>query len=439
MTDVPDVPQPNWRFQFCYCPLVLLSVIWLYLPLKAQEPFLHLAQSRRDGPGKAPVPFLQPTPLGQRGAHDVPGKAQEPFLQPVPLSQGDGQDASCLLSVSPAGSRVSPGTEEVQVSNRTISIFVNGVYGWPGAGLVPSCPVPCQITTDSKEILANWRTADIVIWNMQALVCGINEMGAKWETKPLGQKWVANYDFEALPRAPPEFISPIGPGIDWTASFQKDSVFLKHLSRFLPAERQDGWDHSWNEGKDRLLLWLVSKCGTTERNLIFQELESYLPSDRVHKYGGCSELKDPCQGDLKLNETCLEKFTKRYKFYAAFENTRCEDYITEKFWKSLRLGMVPVCWGGRSRKDYERIAPGSSFIHVDDFASIKELAQYLLKVDKDPELYNSYFEWRKTSWVNTAEEESNRSACELCMEMLKPKTQQQPSVGPHWSKRFFAC
>ena len=300
-----------------------------------------------------------------------------------------------------------------------------------------------------------------ILWfgNMQALVCGINEMGAKWETKPLGQKWVANYDFEALPRAPPEFISPIGPGIDWTASFQKDSdwaisfwtffgkmvckflyvfvmsivskvedspsstpsttpndtqvnpelailvlvlqwvveklaekntvrkgVFLKHLSRFLPAERQDGWDHSWNEGKDRLLLWLVSKCGTTERNLIFQELESYLPSDRVHKYGGCSELKDPCQGDLKLNETCLEKFTKRYKFYAAFENTRCEDYITEKFWKSLRLGMVPVCWGGRSRKDYERIAPGSSFIHVDDFASIKELAQYLLKVDKDPHL-----------------------------------------------------
>ena len=37
-------------------------------------------------------------------------------------------------------------------------------------------------------------------------------------------------------------------------------------------------------------------------------------------------------------------------------------------------------------KDYERMAPGSSFIHVDDFASIKELAQYLLKVDKDPHL-----------------------------------------------------
>ena len=55
------------------------------------------------------------------------------------------------------------------------------------------------------------------------------------------------------------------------------------------------------------------------------------------------------------------------------------------------------------------------------------------------ELYNSYFEWRKTSWVNTAQDEQNRSACQLCMEMLKPKSQQQPSVGPDWSKRFFAC
>lgn len=242
-----------------------------------------------------------------------------------------------------------------------------------------------------------------------------------------------------LPSGPAESLSPIVPGIDWTAHFQKDSVFLKNLNRLVPLERQDGWDHGWSEGKNQLLLWLVSKCGTRERNEIFQELESYLPSDRVHKYGDCSEQKDPCHGKLRLDETCLEKFTKRYKFYAAFENARCEGYITEKFWKSLRLGMVPVCWGGRSRKDYERIAPGSSFIHVDDFASTKELAQYLLKVDKDPELYNSYFEWRKTSWVNTEEEEQNLQACQLCMEVEKPKNQQQPSVGADWSKRFFAC
>ena len=154
----------------------------------------------------------------------------------------------------------------------------------------------------------------------------------------------------------------------------------------MPLERQDGWNHSWNEGKDRLLLWLVSNCWAKKRNQIFHELQYYLPSDRVHKYGDCSRLKDPCRGVLRSNETCLENFTRRYKFYAAFENSRCQGYITEKFWKSLRLGLVPVCWGGSSRKDYERIAPGSSFIHLDDFASIKELAQYLLKVDKDPHL-----------------------------------------------------
>ena len=134
-----------------------------------------------------------------------------------------------------------PGTEEVQVTNRTISIFVNGLYGWPRAGLVSSCPVPCNITRNSKEILANWRTADIVIWNMRWLVSGSIEMGAKWQTKPLGQKWVANYDFETIGRVPRKFISTIGPGMDWTASFQKESdwaiscwiFFGKMVCKFL--------------------------------------------------------------------------------------------------------------------------------------------------------------------------------------------------------------
>ena len=74
-------------------PMALLSAIWFYLLLKAQAPFPHSAQSRRDG-------------------QDMPGKAPVPFLQPVPLSQRDVQDASCLLSLSPATSRVSPGTEK---------------------------------------------------------------------------------------------------------------------------------------------------------------------------------------------------------------------------------------------------------------------------------------------------------------------------------------
>ena len=32
----------------------------------------------------------------------------------------------------------------------------------------------------------------------------------------------------------------------------------------------------------------------------------------------------------------------RYKFYLAFENSLCQEYITEKFWKALNEGLVHV-------------------------------------------------------------------------------------------------
>lgn len=49
---------------------------------------------------------------------------------------------------------------------------------------------------------------------------------------------------------------------------------------------------------------------------------------------------------------------------------------------------------GARPQDYARSAPDHSYIHVDDFESPKELAEYLDKLDKNDDLYNEYFKWR---------------------------------------------
>lgn len=68
---------------------------------------------------------------------------------------------------------------------------------------------------------------------------------------------------------------------------------------------------------------------------------------------------------------------KIYKFYLAFENSRCNDYITEKFMgNSFENGLVPVV-SGPKRDVYEKFAPKDSFIHVDDFSTVKDLADHL--------------------------------------------------------------
>ena len=47
---------------------------------------------------------------------------------------------------------------------------------------------------------------------------------------------------------------------------------------------------------------------------------------------------------------------------------------------------------GARPEDYERVAPYNSFIHVEQFKGPKELAEYLLELDKDDNKYNQYFQ-----------------------------------------------
>jgi glycoprotein 3-alpha-L-fucosyltransferase len=57
---------------------------------------------------------------------------------------------------------------------------------------------------------------------------------------------------------------------------------------------------------------------------------------------------------------------------------------------------------GAPRADYEKHAPEHSFIHVDDFATPKELADYLHLLNSNDTLYNEYFEWKETGqFINT--------------------------------------
>ncbi|VDP25238.1 unnamed protein product [Soboliphyme baturini] len=82
---------------------------------------------------------------------------------------------------------------------------------------------------------------------------------------------------------------------------------------------------------------------------------------------------------------------------------------------------------GAPKEDYERIAPPHSFVHVEDFASPRQLAEYLLKLDKNDTLYNSYFQWKsKGEFINT------RFWCRVCALLNEPKSKYYPDVDKWW-------
>ena len=63
---------------------------------------------------------------------------------------------------------------------------------------------------------------------------------------------------------------------------------------------------------------------------------------QVDVYGKCGKLKcgrgESVQQQIIDTNTRCDETISHYKFYLAFENTLCPDYVTEKFFRTLTLG-----------------------------------------------------------------------------------------------------
>ena len=69
---------------------------------------------------------------------------------------------------------------------------------------------------------------------------------------------------------------------------------------------------------------------------------------------------------------------------------------------------MPVVLGAR-KEDYLAVSPPHSFIHIEDFDSVADLAKYLLKLDQNDHMYNQYFQWKESgAFINT------KFWCRLC-------------------------
>jgi FkbM family methyltransferase len=87
-----------------------------------------------------------------------------------------------------------------------------------------------------------------------------------------------------------------------------------------------------------------------------------------------------CSGKIEHNNN--------YKFAITFENKEYPGYVTEKMCDAYKSKCIPIYWGTSDVvKDFNK----STFINANDFVSIDELVEYIIKVDNNDELYASYF------------------------------------------------
>jgi len=52
----------------------------------------------------------------------------------------------------------------------------------------------------------------------------------------------------------------------------------------------------------------------------------------IDSYGFCGVYKDPCANQNNSQE-CFKDLVNSYKYYLAFENGLCRDYVSEKYWQ----------------------------------------------------------------------------------------------------------
>jgi alpha-1,3-fucosyltransferase len=160
-----------------------------------------------------------------------------------------------------------------------------------------------------------------------------------------------------------------------------------------------------------LIAWTVSYCETqSKREELVHKLREFIPID---VFGTCGDLT------CKQNEFgCLKEVERKYKFYLSFENSLCEEYVTEKFFNALKYSIVPIVYGERGGSDYYKaIAPPKSYIDVRSFSTVKELAEYLLFLSGNAKEYLKYFEWKKEYEVLV--EPSKEPWCDLCCKFCK--------------------
>ncbi len=156
--------------------------------------------------------------------------------------------------------------------------------------------------------------------------------------------------------------------------------------------------------RTRTVAWVASNCQSASRREDYvHELQRYIDVDI---YGACGNMTG-CGLRWEDTDCVKKKIPSTYKFYLAFENSLCEDYVTEKLFRCLVTEIVPIVYGGTN---YSRDAPPHSVINVEDYKSPQELARYLKRVAANETEYNAYFEWNKRYGVNRF----TRPFCKLC-------------------------
>lgn len=205
-----------------------------------------------------------------------------------------------------------------------------------------------------------------------------------------------------------------------TPAFDSDiplSIHRNYHKNYETYDKLKHVDYAAKKRSDVPVAWFVSRCITqSKREDYVQELQKYISVDI---YGACGNLTCEYSTNTFKEDHCIWELLhakNSYKFYLAFENSLCEDYVTEKLWKVMGVDVVPIVMGAVT---YGNILPKNSFIDVRDYDSPKHLADYLHYLNNNDAAYNQYL--RNKGSLKASNVGMLPLQCTICMKLHEAK------------------
>ena len=247
----------------------------------------------------------------------------------------------------------------------------------------------CVLTNNKSDI----RMADAVVFHLNDIRWYgslITQNGVPFPVyrKP-SQVWVL-YNLEPLPSI--WFDSFGWNGIfNWTMTYRLSSDVPVPYGEFTKLFRQKKQFVNADESRTPLQYYsqhrhnggvtMISNCiDDARRYKIIEILKNYI---NIEVLGRCGD-------DKNMDYESRNKVLNDYKFYLAFENSDCKNYVSEKYWRSLERHQIPiVAW----KNNMTRVVIPGSYINVFDFRNLDEAGRYIAEVDRNETLYNGYFDW----------------------------------------------
>ena len=234
---------------------------------------------------------------------------------------------------------------------------------------------------------------------------------------------------------PPSYIhsavyeSPQWDGIfNWTMTYRLDSDIPYRYGQFVRGIDKESKNYTkiFKE-KHKMAVWIVSHCNSSSKREVYVEkLKQYIDVDT---FGDCFGGKE-CN---RVNQSiCFDVIEKEYKFYLAFENSFCQDYITEKAYNWTKRNIIPVV---RGPPGYHLHLPSGSYIDTQDFRTVKDLAYFLLDIANDERRYTEYLRASEGYILKSMYDQPQIAYCKLCEKLnnLETNRKSYESISSWWN------